>query len=617
MKSTSQTVFLLAGMYAFMFPASVCGSSATDYVAVFSPHDPHRSRVDIPVSLDLSEAWGVAFDFQCDDLTAFTGLSVHLKSGGGWYRCGRFEPERLGRRRRVELQVVGCGREGRVRSLKDISALRLSLWRGLTNSVRYSVSSIAPCGRKAESVVVVRGDWLAKHGGESAKASAMRHFLNAGKVLRAAGFIVAEVSDEAIDDETLRSVPAVVLPYNPQLPDGASAALDRYAGCGGLVIRGTKGVVGKLLEERPELTTGLQERKQELDRRKRVEKEWVASRSGKFGERRAFWCHSAYGMQDCDWSTSVAKMRALGFNILFANVCWAGTAYYASEVLPVAAEVADRGDALEECLSACRRHGVECHAWKVCWNLGTRATDEFRKRLSDEGRMQMNFAGRENPIWMCPNHKANHELEVASIVEVAKKGVAGVHLDYIRYPGTDYCFCPTCRKAFERKIGRAVGRWPQDIGDDKALAEAWTNFRAEAIGAVVRDIAKHVRAEAPGVRISAAVTGDPSRAVVERGQDWVGWCRNGWLDFACPMNYTESPCDFAGRIAQQRELVGAKRLMPGIGLTCWGDSARDAFTLSCHIESARTAGLGGFVVFSLAPRAIESMTPLRMAVLAD
>lgn len=609
--------FSVAGLLAVCAAASACCSRAADSVAVFSPRDPHRSLVDIPVDLDLSEARGVTFDFRCEDLSPFRGLTVHLKSGDGWYRCGYFEPRRSSETQRIEIPVVGCGHEGRVRSLRKVTTLRLSLWRGLTNSVRYSVSGIAPCGRRDGTIVLVRGDWLEKRGDETFKMQVRRQAQKAGKILEAAGFAVVTVADKAIDDEALRNVAAVVLPHNPRLPDAASAALDRYVEGGGAVVRGVQDLEKTLLAKRPGLAAGLTERKSAVADRRRSAAEWIASRPGKAGERRAFWCHSPYGLTDCTWEASVEKMRALGFNVLFANVCWAGTAHYASAVLPVSADVKKQGDALEACLSACRNRGVECHAWKVCWNVGRRATEEFRRQLANAGRLQVDFAGSQNATWMCPNHPLNRELEIASLVEVAKKGVAGIHLDYIRYPSKDYCFCPSCRKAFERTIGHAVARWPQDVRSDKALAAAWKEFRTETISSVVRDMARRVHAESPGVRISAAVTADCEQAVVERGQDWVGWCRKGWVDVACPMDYTESPLDFAGRIAQQRELVGAEHLMPGIGLTCWKDPELDALILSHHVESVRAAGLNGYVVFALAPRAIKSMTPLRTAVLSD
>ena len=100
---------------------------------------------------------------------------------------------------------------------------------------------------------------------------------------------------------------------------------------------------------------------------------------------------------------------------------WGGVAYYDSAVLPVAPEVKERGDPLAACVAACRKHGVQCHVWKVNWNMGFRAPADFAARMRREGRTQVGYDGKPEPQWLCPSHPANRQLEIAAMVEVAAK----------------------------------------------------------------------------------------------------------------------------------------------------------------------------------------------------
>ena len=65
-------------------------------------------------------------------------------------------------------------------------------------------------------------------------------------------------------------------------------------------------------------------------------------------------------------------------------------------------------------------------------------------------------------------------------------------------------------------LGAALTNWPAQVRADAALALKWAEFRASNITAVVRAVAARVRAEAPGVEISAAVFRNPATAARRR-----------------------------------------------------------------------------------------------------
>jgi hypothetical protein len=83
------------------------------------------------------------------------------------------------------------------------------------------------------------------------------------------------------------------------------------------------------------------------------------------GEFRAFWCHSAFGVKGMDWDEAIRRLAENGFTAIFPTMLWGGVAYYESELLPVAQQIAEQGDQIRQCLAACRKYGIEVHVWKV------------------------------------------------------------------------------------------------------------------------------------------------------------------------------------------------------------------------------------------------------------
>lgn len=326
------------------------------------------------------------------------------------------------------------------------------------------------------------------------------------------------------------------------------------------------------------------------------------------GEFRAVWCHSAYGVKNRTWDDAILNLKNNGFTAVFPNMLWGGVAYYPSKVLPVATDIATKGDQIAECLEACRKHGLQIHVWKVDWNLGRDVPKEFVDKLRAEHRLQMSDTGEEEP-WLCPSNPLNAALERDALVEVARNyAVDGIHFDYIRYPDGRHCFCPPCRGRFEHSTGSPVAKWPADVQVKGVRREAWIKWCQENINTVVRTTSEEVRKVRPGIKVSAAVFrqwDQDSRTIM---QDWKLWCARGWLDFVCPMDYTESETGYDSWIRQQKIWAGPAGLVPGIGITSSHTTlAPDAAVR--QIEITRRYDTQGFILFNYGEREAKEMIP--------
>lgn len=327
-------------------------------------------------------------------------------------------------------------------------------------------------------------------------------------------------------------------------------------------------------------------------------------------EQRAFWCHSPFGVLGMEWDEAVKILADNGFTAILPNMLWGGTAYYKSEVLPVAPEIKEKGDQITKCLAACRKHGVECHIWKVNWNMSGRTQKEFAGQMKKEGRTQVSFDGSSMDEWLCPSHPANQKLEIESMVEVVRKyDIDGIHFDYIRYPGEHCCFCKGCRQRFEGIIGTRIKNWPSDVRQDEELRKKWLDFRRSNITTVVAAVCEAARKIRPEIKISAAIFSNWPDCRDSIGQDWKLWCEKGYLDFVCPMDYTANNLKFENMVRRQLSLAGEVPCYPGIGLSTWSSLDRVCRLIE-QIKITRELRTGGFIVFEYGVPEASGVVPL-------
>lgn len=336
---------------------------------------------------------------------------------------------------------------------------------------------------------------------------------------------------------------------------------------------------------------------------------WCAAQKPQRDEFRAFWCHDAFGVRGLTWDEAIGRLATNGFTAIIPNMLWGGSAFYPSDVLPVAAAVQERGDQIAACVAAGRKHGVQVHVWKVNWNLGYTVPKAFTDRMRNERRLQMNAKGEEL-AWLCPSHPDNQKLEIDAMVEVARKyDVDGIHFDYIRYPDNDHCFCEGCRERFAAAIGTKIDHWPADSLAKGTLRQRWLDWRRGNITAVVKATSEQARALKPKIRISAAVFRSWTTDRDGVGQDWKLWCEKGWLDFVCPMDYTESNRKFDTMVTAQKEWAGPVPVYPGIGVSASSSRFGAARTID-QIGIARKHQTGGFIIFNYGENESRTLLPL-------
>jgi uncharacterized lipoprotein YddW (UPF0748 family) len=189
------------------------------------------------------------------------------------------------------------------------------------------------------------------------------------------------------------------------------------------------------------------------------------------------------------------------------------------------------------------------------------------------------------------------------VAELCTYDVAGIHLDYIRYP-EDYRLVAKEHypDASENEILRhsdfsydpmSVGLMKVKYGDEISRADI-VRFRCASVTRVVEDISFVMQQTRTNCVLSASVFGNPIEGREHAFQDSGAWIREGLIDWAIQMNYgTRS---FERNLKQIKKAGGRQGFARSVvvGLFC----ENDVQTVVKQIALVNDAQCRGFALFS-------------------
>lgn len=294
----------------------------------------------------------------------------------------------------------------------------------------------------------------------------------------------------------------------------------------------------------------------------------------------------------------VEEAAAAGLDTLVVQVRGRGDAYYRSALAPRAEVLTREGaDPFFDPLGLIveRAGNLRVLAWMnvfLLWSGDAAPVDPAHASLRAEwtlrdadGRKVSEYSALERSlgwiegVYADPDSPEYREHFAALVREVATRyPVAGIHLDFVRYPGPGYGHGGHLGERF-REVWGLDPRWiPEELRSpdlqawlsgamphaDRALATAallWADLRASRVTALVRAAREGLDQARPGLELSAAIFPDAGPAYVEKGQDWRDWAARGLVDALYPMAY------FGGADRVEAQLRGVARAVavPGGG----------------------------------------------------
>ena len=256
----------------------------------------------------------------------------------------------------------------------------------------------------------------------------------------------------------------------------------------------------------------------------------------------------------------IADAHAANANALFVQVRRRGDAYFNESVEPRAYDTALSPapfDPLAGLIQAAHSANppLQVHAWVVVfpvWDTKYQTTDTARHVYYRHGcgnsctwddpnnwmTYRYNGGSPEPDYQLDPGHPGAARYTVDVLLHLVRHyDIDGLHLDYIRYYGSEYGYNQVNVNRFNAAYSRTGLPDPNDA--------QWKDWRREQVTGVVRRIYLETLAVKPDLIVSAATiawgdgpgTWENTDAYKGVFQDWRGWLEEGIVDLAVPMNY--------------------------------------------------------------------------------
>jgi uncharacterized lipoprotein YddW (UPF0748 family) len=310
-----------------------------------------------------------------------------------------------------------------------------------------------------------------------------------------------------------------------------------------------------------------------------------------------------------------------GLTDLFIQVRGRGELYYESKLEPKTPEILDKNfDPLAYILSHPLAKNFRIHAWLnvfFIWSADTlpRLHNHIINKRPDwlayskiNGNMLMQYpksAKIENSegIYVSPLHPEVQQYFTKLVEDlVTQYNIDGIHLDYIRFPNTNFDLHPLVIKNFRRKYFVNPTEFLIDpekfvqkfslIGYELYINK-WKKFLMNGLSDYIESFSTKMKSKKSQIILTAAVKPDVVQARWEYFQDWYTWIKNGWLDMVVPMNYAADTLIFHSRLSSYMNLMKNNQYIVGISL--FNQSEKDVILkIKKTVELSKT----GFVLFS-------------------
>ncbi len=192
--------------------------------------------------------------------------------------------------------------------------------------------------------------------------------------------------------------------------------------------------------------------------------------------------------------------------------------------------------------------------------------------------------------------------------------IAGIHLDYIRFPlNQGYSYDSLTCAMFRQEWGFS----PLEVSHDSGsmIWCEWIKWNARQVTALVTGIRDVIKESGKSVLLGADVFPDAGLSFYEIGQDWASWMQTGLVDIVCPMLYTSNPEHFRSYVLRALEAADGKcAVHPGIGIAT-SHNRISKKTLVEEVEITREFSCNGFAFFSGYSLTPDMIDTLRLTVL--
>lgn len=305
------------------------------------------------------------------------------------------------------------------------------------------------------------------------------------------------------------------------------------------------------------------------------------------------------------------KLQRAGVNLVFLETFYHGMAMYRSTLVPYYTKFqsynyGEYADYMSCFVAEADKRGIEVHAWVEDFYIGIEE-NYFTKNLpewllvTDKGSTRNTEGG--GFIFLDPANAEVKNYLVSFYDELLTTfpTVAGLNLDYIRYPvsdqGDDTGYTQAAITAFCRQHnidGSFTATEFAAYVKKNGLYSVWVDFRAAQVTDFVRTVFLSVRTKHPDKLLSTAIFPEPSLAYNTKKQDFVKWIEKGYIDIVTPMAYYDNPDTLKSALAEM--IADCDKCFCYAGLSATYHNLSNA-AVTRQLEVCNETGVDGFVFF--------------------
>ncbi len=336
-------------------------------------------------------------------------------------------------------------------------------------------------------------------------------------------------------------------------------------------------------------------------------------------EVRAIWVTRFDYKSPEDVEAIVANCARSGFTDIFFQIRGNGTVFYPSRIEPWAFELSGIDpsatgrnpgwDPLKVAADSAKRRGIRLHAYmnvlpgwrglkdppRSAGQLWTAHPDWF---MVDSMGQRMRPTGGWYSF-LNPALPAVRRHLAGLAAELARYDIAGLHLDYIRFP---YDYKDVAREIYPNISAEEIKHRSDFSYDRYSLAQVrqqyngnWAAFRCAAVSQVVVDL-RNIFKAARGSQcvVSSSVLADFDTGYNTAFQDSRHWAKDRYVDWLVPMNYNAKL--FNNRLKKMRQALGRRRTAEQlvVGIDCKANPSE----IRRQIAEVQKSGCRGYALFA-------------------
>ncbi|MGI6360553.1 MAG: glycoside hydrolase family 10 protein [Acholeplasmatales bacterium] len=285
------------------------------------------------------------------------------------------------------------------------------------------------------------------------------------------------------------------------------------------------------------------------------------------------------------------ELKLMNFTDIYLETFWNGYTTYHSKHAPyheifAGANFGEYEDYFSAFISEAKKRNIHVHAWVENFFVGATWTHSSLWDEHPNWRI-VNINGsnvitgkpggeEEGFLFFDPANPETREFVKNIYKEIIEYDIAGLHLDYIRYPsGNENVLYSTgyteyATNEFKEKYN-VTGDIRTLVKTDQSLYLKWNQYRESKISSFVEEIHNEIRPLNSDIILSIAVGPDSTYARVNLMQDWKTWVESGWIDSVEPMAYINDVNTVASITQGAKDIMGTYAfIMPGIAPTYFG-----------------------------------------------